>query len=67
MEKARKPSNSECYTPSSEPFRNHENLRIAGHQPRFQPGASILWRIDPLLDKDHEENNEYSSCYAIGE
>jgi hypothetical protein len=27
----------------------------------------ILWRIDPLLGKDLETNNEYSRCYAIGE
>jgi hypothetical protein len=26
----------------------------------------ILWRIDPLLDKDLEMEKEYSCCYAIG-
>jgi hypothetical protein len=29
--------------------------------------TTILWRIDPLLGIDLETNNEFSSCYAIGE
>jgi hypothetical protein len=26
----------------------------------------ILWRIDPLLGRGLETDNEYSLCYAIG-
>jgi hypothetical protein len=29
--------------------------------------ATLLWRIDPLLDKDLETNSECSRCCAIGE
>jgi hypothetical protein len=29
--------------------------------------TTVLWRIDPLLGKDLEANNEYSHCYAVGE
>jgi hypothetical protein len=27
----------------------------------------ILWRVDPLLGRDFEMDNEYSRCYAIGD
>jgi hypothetical protein len=28
--------------------------------------SNVLRRVDPLLGKDLEANNEYSRCYAVG-
>jgi hypothetical protein len=33
----------------------------------YEEGHKILWRIDLLLGKDLETNNENSHFYAIGE
>jgi hypothetical protein len=41
-------------------------LSVSAHKDALKCVLKILWRIDPLLRKDLETNDEYCGYYAIG-